>query len=194
METSREGNHASMSVNIGACRFNLLKTTEHLSEIWMNGRSVSAVEFTNERSQNEVFRRNFVRDNSMNPCIDLALNEHPTWDLEFNVGAASVNLDLSAFKVKNIEINAGAADIDLTLGNIHPETKIDIATGASNVRVRIPKNADCRVVSGSVLMRKKLDGFVKSGNTYRTENFGSAAQTITINVDGAVGSFEIIRH
>jgi len=122
------------------------------------------------------------------------LNENPIWDLELNVGAASVNLDFTAFKMREIEINSGAADIDLTLWNRHPETRIDISTGASSIKVRIPKDADCRVISESVLMSKKMDGFVKSGNTYRTENFGSAAQTITIKIEGAVGSFEIIRY
>ncbi|MCL2683003.1 MAG: PspC domain-containing protein [Bacteroidales bacterium] len=194
VETSREGDFANLRVGVGACKLNLFKTTEHLSEVWLNTERISFVEFTEENEQNEKFRLNVARSRSASPYVDFALNENPIWDLKFDIGAASVDLDLSAFKVKGVEINSGAANIVLTIGERHPETQIDISTGASSIKVRIPKNADCRVISSSFLMSKTMDGFVKSGNTYRTENFGSATQTITIKIDGAVGSFEIIRY
>jgi phage shock protein PspC (stress-responsive transcriptional regulator) len=194
VETSREGEYATLEISAGACKLTLSETTKHLSEIWLNGEKKSFVEFTNETKLHEKFKINVNRSKRNSQLVDLMLNENPIWEVELNVGAASVNMDFSAFKVKEIEINSGAADIDLTIGQNHPETKIEISTGASSIKVRIPKDADCRVVSESVLMSKKMDGFVKSGRTYRTENFGSAAQTITIEVDGAVGSFEVIRY
>jgi len=193
-EIYREGNYASLEVNAGACRVNLFKTTDYLSEIWLNTERVSFVELTEAHRQSEEFKLSTNRGRSGSPCVDLALNENPIWDLEFNVGAANLNLDLSAFKVKELEINSGASDIELTIGPKHFNTNIEISTGASRVRIRIPKEADCRVIDGSFLKSKKMDGFVRSGNTHRTENFGSASQTVTIQINGAVGSFEIIRY
>ena len=193
VETSRKGDYASLEINAGACKLNLFKTTEHLSQIWLNGESVSFVGLTDESKQLEKFNVDLGKKRT-NACVDLAINEDLIWELELNVGAASVNLDLSAFKMKEIEINSGAANIDLMVGQLFPETEIEISTGASNIKVRIPKNADCRVITESFLMSRRMDGFVKSGNSYRTENFGSASQTITIKLDGAVGSFEIIRY
>ena len=194
VETSRDGNFATLEVDIGASRLNLFETTEHLSEIWFDGERVSFVEFSEGREQNERFRRSANRGVTRTANVDIALNDSPIWDFEFNIGAASANLDLSAFRVREIEINIGAANIDLKIGEKYPRTRIEISTGASNVTVRVPKNADIKVVSTRFLMSKSLDGFVRSGNTHRTENFGSAEQTIMIEVSGAVGSFEVIRY
>jgi phage shock protein PspC (stress-responsive transcriptional regulator) len=190
LETSRNGENAELQIDVAAAKLTLSEVTEHLSEVWINGEKKSFVEFTNKIEQEDKFK--FQIDN--NQHINLLLNKNPIWDIELNVGAASVNMDFSAFKTKNIEINSGAADIDLTIGTKHPETNIEIETGASTIKIRIPKEADCKVITESVLMKKRLDGFVKSGRTYRTENFGSAAQTITIEIEGAVGNFEIIRY
>ena len=194
VETSRDGNFATLEVGVGASRLNLFETTEHLSETWLDGERVSIVEFSEEREQRERFRRSVNQGSTRTANVDIALNDSPIWDLEFNVGAASANLDLSAFKVRDIEINSGAASIDLKIGEKHPRTGIEINTGASNVTVRVPKDADTKVVSTRFLMSKSLDGFVRSGNTHRTENFGSAEQTIIIEVSGAIGNFEVIRY
>jgi phage shock protein PspC (stress-responsive transcriptional regulator) len=194
LETSLKGDHATLEIDAGACKLHISKTTKHLSEVWVNGEKKSHVEFTNKNEQHDKFKMTANRDERGEQRVEIALNENPIWDLELNVGAASVNMDLSAFKVREMEINSGAANLDLTIGKHHPETKIEISTGASNIKVRIPKEADCKVIGDSVLMKKRLNGFVKSGRSYRTENFGTAAQTITIEVDGAVGSFEVIRY
>ncbi|MCL2027467.1 MAG: PspC domain-containing protein [Bacteroidales bacterium] len=114
--------------------------------------------------------------------------------LKIDVGATNVKMDLSAFELEEIEINSGVANIDLTIGEKQPKTKIEINTGVSNIKIRIPENADCKVIAESFLMSKKLNGFVKNEGVFQTENFGSATQTITIEIDGAIGNFEIIRY
>ena len=192
--TSREGENANLKIDAGACKLNLSEITEHLSAVWLNDEKMSFVEFTNESEQRNKFKTEVSTGKRFSPRVDLALNENPIWDVELNVGAASVNMDLSEFKMENVRINSGAADIDLKLGQKHAKTKVNISTGASSIRVRIPKDADCKVISSSFLMSKKLDGFSKSGGVYQTKNFGSAAQTITIEIDGAISNFNVARY
>lgn len=194
VETSREGNFANLEVAVGASRLNLIETTEYLSEVWLDTERVSFLEFTEGARQGRTFRSDLPGGRNASNCVDIALNDSQIWDMEFNVGATRANLDLSAFKVREVEINSGAAHIDLKIGEKHPRTNIEINTGASNITVRVPKNADTKVRSTRVFMSKNLDGFVRSGNTHRTENFGSAEQTIIIEVSGAVGSFEVVRY
>jgi phage shock protein PspC (stress-responsive transcriptional regulator) len=191
MTVSRTGEQADLKLDVGACKLNLLETTEKLVELSVNGEQAKTIEFTADSEQKEKYK---LDGGLCNPSMNLALNQKPIWDVELNVGAASVNLDLSAFKTKSVKVNTGAAEIDLTVGRKHSDTKVNINTGASSIKVRVPKNADCEVISDSFLMSKKLDGFLKSDRSYKTENFGSATQTVTIKIDGAVSDFEVIRY
>ncbi|HSW56122.1 MAG TPA: DUF5668 domain-containing protein, partial [Ignavibacteriaceae bacterium] len=45
--------------------------------------------------------------------VDIALNGKPVWDMNFNVGAASMDFDLTEFKTKNINVDMGAASIKI---------------------------------------------------------------------------------
>ncbi len=192
---SHDGEIAKMEVDAGACTLVFSDTTDKLSQVWINDREIVGQQSHSEWN-NKTTSKFKVRSNvSANPNISVALNPSPIWDLELNVGAASVNMDLSAFKVKEVDVNSGAASIDLKLGEACSFVNVDIETGASSITVRIPKNAECKLVSESFLVSKDLPGFTKSGSgVYLTENYGHSTQTIVIDIEGAVSGFEIVRY
>ncbi len=127
--------------------------------------------------------------------IDMSLNPQPIWDLDFEIGAADANLDLSGLKVSDITIEGGAAAIKVKLGDENPETNMSIETGASAIKVLVPKNAYCELDINAVLSGKTITGFQKvERGQYKTDNYDEANSRIYITVETAVSSYSIIRY
>lgn len=127
--------------------------------------------------------------------VNAHLHPGPVWDLEMNIGAAKLTCDLTPFAVERLEVNAGASSIRITLGNRSPETTAHISAGASSIRIYIPEAAACELHVETALSAKHFPGFAKAGDgTYRTENFGSAASTISLDIDAGVSSITVERY
>jgi hypothetical protein len=127
--------------------------------------------------------------------VELKMNADPLWDLDFDLGAASVNFDLSAYKTEKISINMGAASLKLKLGDRAEETKLDLNAGASSIDIEVPEDAACEIISDVSLSSKHFDGFKSSDDkTYRTDNFDSAKKKIYITIDSGVSSIRVNRY
>lgn len=128
--------------------------------------------------------------------VFIHINPRQLWDLEFNYGAASMNADLSSLRFKNLEINTGASDMDLKLGNPNSEvTKIAIATGASKIHFRIPKDADAKVKYSSILSKNSFEGFEKTDKGIaQTANYDQSINKFEIELEGAANTFTITRY
>src|SRR5512140_735458 len=53
----------------------------------------------------------------MNNRARIRLNSLPVWDMRFEVGASSMDVNLSRYAVERLVVSAGAASINLTLGD-----------------------------------------------------------------------------
>lgn len=127
--------------------------------------------------------------------VEMNFSSVPDWDLNFDVGAASLDLDLTPVKVKTLKIDMGAASLKVKLGNILNRTDVDIETGVSSVEIDVPENAGCEIKSEGALNSSNFKGFYKAGsNLYRTEKFDSTAKRIYINLDADVSSLNINRY
>ncbi len=127
--------------------------------------------------------------------IEVKLSPIPVWNLDFEVGAASVELDFRSYQVESVKIEGGAAAFDLTLGDLYPETRVDIEAGASSIDLRIPESSGCELKINTVLSGRNISGFVKYENDlYRTANFDEASNKIYIEVNAAVSSYSIKRY
>lgn len=124
--------------------------------------------------------------------VELNFNPKPEWDLNFDVGAASVDLDLSSVKVRNLEINMGAASLKAKLGGILNRTDVNVKSGASKVEINVPENAGCEIRTEGALNSKHFEGFNKvSSDLYRSENFDSSGKKIYIHIDSGVSSLNV---
>ncbi|MDH7515588.1 MAG: hypothetical protein QHI48_06925 [Bacteroidota bacterium] len=126
----------------------------------------------------------------------IRLNPRPEWDLNFDIGAASLDLDLKPFLVRAVTIDAGAATIHLTLGNRSPETTVRVESGVSTVKVRVPADADCEIHSEADLSSKSFLGFVKVENgLYRSKDYGSSGRCkIALTFESGVSSITVERY
>jgi hypothetical protein len=194
-------NFATLNFDAGAGTFKISDTTAHLIYAKTIGYvnnydltrydtdSSTVVDFDME--DKAVFR---FGDNYKN-TVDLSLNPNPVWDMNFNVGAASMDFDLTPYKTRDVTVDMGAASIKIKLGNLHPETKVSVDAGASDINIFIPRESGCRILTDGALSSKHFDDFKKiDSDNYVTENFDEAIDKIYIEIECGVSSISVERY
>ena len=132
---------------------------------------------------------------SMKNEVDLNLNTHPLWDMTFDLGAASIVMDLSPYNVSNARFDIGAASAKIKLGDRADTSHVDINAGASSIDIAIPSDAGCEIVADASLSGKDFPDFTKTADkTYRTGNFDTATKRIYINISAGVSSLKVTRN
>ena len=192
---------ATLNFDAGAGEFNISKTTENLIAATAEGMkhnfkltrfdSDSSTKIDLSMRQKSIFR---FGENYKNN-IDVALNPKPVWDMNFDVGAASMDFDLTEFKTKQIDVDMGAASIKIKLGSLYPETKLSVDAGASDINVFVPKESGCKISIDGALSSKHFSDFEKiDSDNYETENFKEAANKVYIEIDCGVSSISVERY
>lgn len=139
--------------------------------------------------KNRKIRR--VKKNNVN----IKLNPDMVWDLDFDIGAAEVNMDLSEFKIDTARIEAGAASVEIKLGARQPLTYLTYSAGAASLEVMIPKESACEIHSESVLVSRDFEGFINKGDgIYQSTNYAEGANRIILKIESAVSSLKVERY
>ncbi|MBB5396576.1 LiaI-LiaF-like domain-containing protein [Mucilaginibacter sp. AK015] len=125
----------------------------------------------------------------------IKLNVNPVWDINVKAGATELDFDMSPFKVRNFVINGGAASFHVKLGQPVANTNVEVSTGVSEVEIKVPANAACRITTNSGLSSSEFNGFDKKGdNVYETQGFGAATNKIFIHLKGGVSDFKVVKY
>jgi len=125
----------------------------------------------------------------------IKLNSNPVWDIDVSTGASKLDFDLSPFKIKSLKIEGGVATFNVKMGEPLAITNIDVQTGVSNVRVKIPQTAACHITTDTGLSSKNFDGFNKLSDTeYETPGFAGAINKMNISLSGGVSHFRVERY
>ncbi|ASU36352.1 LiaI-LiaF-like domain-containing protein [Mucilaginibacter xinganensis] len=126
---------------------------------------------------------------------EMRLNSNPIWDISVETGAASLDFDLSKFKIRDLKLHGGAASFNVKLGAPLALTNVDVSTGVSNVEISIPENAACSIETDSGLSGNDFEGFNKTrDNNYETPGFASAKNKIHIHISGGLSGFAVNRY
>ena len=127
--------------------------------------------------------------------MEFSLNPNPVWNIDLQVGAATLKMDLSDYKVSKFNIETGATTTNLKFGDREENIKVNIEMGAASMKIQIPKESACLIKGDMVMVVKDLDGFEDIGKKrYQTENFNSAQNKIYINFDGGVSTLKVKRY
>jgi hypothetical protein len=192
---------ATLNFDAGAGEFNISKTSDNLIAATAEGiqNNFNLIRFdTDSSTQIDLKMRHksiFRFGENYKNNVDVALNPRPVWDMNFDVGAASMDFDLTEFKTKDITVDMGAASIKMKLGKLHPETKVSVDAGASDINIFVPKESGCKIVTDGALSSKHFDEFKKiDSDNYVTENFDSAENKIYIEIDCGVSSISVERY
>lgn len=135
--------------------------------------------------------------------MDVALAEDVLWDIDIATGMSSVDADLSDLSVRALTLKPGAADCVVRLGDVPSSVaraRVDVRAGVSSVVVRVPSDAEVRLVSDSGLSSVDVDSGLEkvSRGRWETPGFARAAEredpVWVIDVRSGVGSFELERY
>jgi hypothetical protein len=136
-----------------------------------------------------------VRRNIKKNSVEIRLNKEPSWNLNLDIGAAKMDMDLSDYKLDTAEFDAGASSIEIKLGDKKPLTVVTFDAGASSITILVPKTSGCRVSSESFMISKEFEGLEKAGdNVYQTPSFTSSKNKILITVKTAISKIRIERY
>ena len=190
---------ATLDLDLAAGAFYIDDMTDNLIDFSKKGDKVQYsynIKRTEDSAVIQIEREDTrIVTGKTNHRVTLNLNTEPLWDLNLDVGAASLEFDLSDFRVRNLDLNGGAASLEIKIGEKYNETYVNIDAGASSIALAIPENSGCDLRISSVLSGKTISGFEKMEHGhYRTDNFDTAVNKIFIEVDAAVSSYEINRY
>ena len=190
---------AYLAFDAAAGDFKINTSTTDLFEFERDGNfgryNYSIKELGSRRDINIELEEGRVISGDLKNRVAIKLNPAPVWDIKVDVGAANVEMDLSDFKISALKIEGGASSINVTIGDLSPECKLKINSGASSIYIRVPEEFACEVNTSTVLSSKELPGFNSVSNgTYVTPDFSSQSKNIVIDIDAAVSSLNIQRY
>lgn len=185
----------TLYLDAAAGRFILGDSTDNLYDFEKSG-SNTHYQTSVEKDSTSAIIRLKLKDGTINTGnggeSHIKLNLKPTWDINFGVGAADMQMDLSKYKVRSIKLDGGASSIYLKLGDLNEDQKIKISAGASSIHILVPKSRACEVRTNTVLSSRELTGFNRiERHLYRTNNYNTAKIKSYIDVDAAVSSLNV---
>lgn len=192
---------ATLNFNGGAGSFKILTPTDNLIEFHAEGIEGNYKLNRNDNgshSQLDFDMKNtkikFGKNNYKN-SVEMSLNPKPEWELNFDVGAASVDLDLTPYKVNKVDVNMGAAALNIKFGNLADVVRFKLDAGASDIDILIPDSVGCEIKSDAALSSKHYEGFTKiTKDLYRSENFEKYSKKIYIDIDCGVSSIDVRKY
>ena len=192
---------ATLNFSAGAGGFKILTPTDKLIDFMTEGSpnnySLNRSDLNSHSEINFEMKNNRIKLNNKNykNSVEMSLNKNPEWTLNFEVGAASVDLDLTQYKVSRFKIGMGAAALNIKLGNLVDVARIDVDAGASDIDILIPDSVGCEINSDVALSSKNYEGFRKvDNNLYRSEDFEKYPKKIFIEIDCGVSSIDVKRY
>lgn len=127
--------------------------------------------------------------------VSAKLNPNPIWDLDLNVGAATLDADLSSYKVDNLSVQSGAATQTVKLGCLIDKMQAALKTGASTTNILVPNACGVEIVAKTGLSSKDFNGFTQVDNqTFHSPNFDSVTKKIFITIEAGASAITVNRY
>ncbi len=127
--------------------------------------------------------------------VKFQFNETPVWDMNYNIGAASIDFDLHNYKIENLYFKMGAASMKLWLGSKTEKSNVNIDADVSSIHIYIPDSSGCEISTDETLSTKHFEDFDKiNSGIYRTENFDEAKNKIYIKMDIGISSVTVKKY
>ncbi len=127
--------------------------------------------------------------------ILIKINKTPEWKFNFKLGAGSLDMDVSNFKVKAFQFDGGASAMDVKLGDLLPMVNVNIKAGVSDVKLKIPTESGCQITTSLGMSMRDFRGFTKiREGVYETEGYSNAKNKIVVKFEGGLGNFEVDRY
>ena len=114
--------------------------------------------------------------------------------LKLEVGAASFEaLGLGNLNCERVDVDGGVGDMTLDFnGAWRNNTDVKIDMGLGSLTLRLPRGLGVQVHKEGFLASFDSQGLIKRGGVYYSENWQKASNHLTIDVDAAFGSIDVV--
>jgi N-terminal domain of toast_rack, DUF2154 len=114
--------------------------------------------------------------------------------IELQIGAARFEaLGLGNANARVLDFSGGVGDVTLDFtGESQQDLKARLKMGLGSLTLRVPRNVGMQVRKEGILVGFDSEGLIKRGDVYQSENWGSAARKLTVEIDAAFGSIRVV--
>jgi hypothetical protein len=115
-------------------------------------------------------------------------------DLRVDVGAARSTIDLIDLQVRRLELYTGASETRVRLPRAAGTTEVKAEAGAASVTIEVPAGVGARIRSRMAIGTNQVDEarFPRIGDVYQSVDYGTAANKVDIDISGGVGSVRVV--
>lgn len=115
-------------------------------------------------------------------------------DIRVESGAARAELDLHAVRLRRLEIQTGASETRVRLPAAAGMTEVRAETGAAALTLEVPAGVAARIRSRMALGSTQVDEgrFPRSADGYASRDYDGATHRVDIDIQGGVGSVRIL--
>jgi hypothetical protein len=114
--------------------------------------------------------------------------------LRLDTGAANAALDLLDLQVKSIELHTGASETRMRLPRSAGMTTVRAESGAASLTIEVPDGVAARIRSRMGLGSSVVDErrFPRTGSGFESPDYGTAANRADIEISGGLGSVRVV--
>jgi len=189
---------AKLNFEVAAGKFLIRDSSSKLIDLERKGTTGSYTMTSRDEDSVRILDLQFEQHGSVHNFkndVSLRLNQRPVWDLDLDIGAASIDFDLSRFKVNKLKVDGGASSIELKIGELIPRTDVEVDAGASSIKIQVPQTSGCEVITNTFLSSRDLKGFTKVENhRYQTPGFAKSQKKIYISLEAGITSIDVTRY
>lgn len=191
--------NATLNIDIKASKVTFIKGKRlfEMADSTQSGKGEIEIEkrIINNRAELDVELYPLEERSNIFPRFKVLLGEKPIWDINLDLSATTGEIDLSQFKIEKLIVSANASTVNLKIGSLQPKVDLIIESGASSIKVRVPKDMKCIVKKDNVLSSFNVKGLKKmEDGTFVSSEPSKSKGVIEITIAADVSSIDIIRY
>lgn len=196
IEKHPETKYGELDLEIGASKLSFDSTDQDLLTADIRGRQVDYREDHKNNYETAIIdieTRTFrtTKAQNINSEYNFYINEDVIWDMNFNMGAISGELNLEDIPVRNLDLDSGAVDLTFILGNKH-DLDFEIDTGASDLSFIFPRDVGLKIKMDIALSDTNINdlALIRKGDYYISQNYDDANVVINMDIDMGLGNID----
>ena len=125
---------------------------------------------------------------------DVGLTAEVPLDLRLDTGASRANLDLGGLRLRSLELKTGASETRVRLPRAAGATNVWVEAGVASVTLEVPPGVAARIRTSVGLGSIQVDQarFPRTTSGYESPDFATATDRIDIDLRGGVGTLRVV--
>jgi hypothetical protein len=126
---------------------------------------------------------------------DVRLNHEVPLEMEVHFGAGEAHLDLGSLTLRKLDVEMGAGQLDVDLrGTPKQSSDVRIQGGVGEATIRLPSSVGVEAQVTGGIGEVNASGYHRDGHRYFNDALANSKVTIHLNVEGGVGSIQLISY